>query len=251
MTAATHDGGRLDRPSLLRLSGVELRKTVDTRSGFWLVASVLLLVVGTVVISVLVDEPDLHHLDGMLEFALAPVTVLLPVLGILAITTEWSQRTTLTTFSLVPGRERVTTAKVLATSALAVAGVVVCLAAAAAGNLVIAGSWALEWSRLGTALLVSVISMLGGVAFGLVFLNSPAAIVLYFVLPTVWAVLGETIGFLDRLAPWLDTSRTTTKLAEDAMASGGDWARLGTSLALWLALPLALGLWRVRTSEVK
>jgi ABC-2 type transport system permease protein len=251
MTAATLDGGHLARPSLLRLSGVELRKTVDTRSGFWLVATVLLLVAGTVVISVLVDDPDVRQLDGMFEFALAPITILLPILGILAVTTEWSQRTTLTTFSLVPGRERVTAAKVLATSALAVAGVVVCLAAAAVGNLVIDGSWALGWSRLGTSLLVAVISMLGGVAFGLVFLSSPAAIVCYFVLPTGWAILGETIGFLDRVAPWLDTSRTTTKLAEDTMSSGGDWARLGTSLALWLALPLAIGLWRVRHSEVK
>jgi ABC-2 type transport system permease protein len=35
--------------------------------------------------------------------------------------------------------------------------------------------------------------MLGGVAFGLVFLSSALAIVVYFVVPTVWAILGETI----------------------------------------------------------
>jgi hypothetical protein len=106
------------------------------------------------------------------------------------------------------------------------------------------------WSRLGTALLLAVISMLGGVAFGLVFLSSALAIVVYFVLPTVWAILGETIPGLERVAPWLDTSGTTTKLSEDAMTSG-DWPRLATGLALWLVLPLVIGLWRVRRSEVK
>jgi ABC-2 type transport system permease protein len=35
------------------------------------------------------------------------------------------------------------------------------------------------------------------------------------------------------------------------MSSGGDWARLGTSRLLWLALPLVVGAWRVRRSEVK
>jgi hypothetical protein len=80
--------------------------------------------------------------------------------------------------------------------------------------------------------------------------NSPA-IVAYFVLPTVWSILGETIPALERVAPWLDTSPSTTRLAEDTMSSGGDWARLGTSRLLWLALPLVVGAWRVRRSEVK
>jgi ABC-2 type transport system permease protein len=95
-----------------------------------------------------------------------------------------------------------------------------------------------------------VIGMLGGVAFGLVFLSSALAIVVYFVVPTVWAILGETIPGLERVAPWLDTAGTTTKLSEDAMTSG-DWPRLATGLGLWLVLPLVIGLWRVRRSEVK
>ena len=35
--------------------------------------------------------------------------------------------------------------------------------------------------------------MLVGVAFGLVFLHRALAIVLYFILPTAWAILGESI----------------------------------------------------------
>jgi ABC-2 type transport system permease protein len=200
---------------------------------------------------VLTDNEEVRHLDGMFEFALAPIGILLPVLGILAVTSEWSQRTTLTTFALVPARERVVGAKLLAAAALGVVGVAVCLAAAAVGNLIIGESWALGWSRLGNALLLAVIAMALGVAFGLLFQSSPLAIVVYFVAPTVWTVLGETVGALDRLAPWLDTSPSTTKLAEDTMSSGGDWARLATSFALWLGLPLVLGLWRLRRGEMK
>jgi hypothetical protein len=238
-------------PSLLRLTGIEVRKMVDTRSGRWLLAIVALLIAATVVISVLVGEADLHRLDGMFEFALAPIGILLPVLGILSVTSEWTQRTTLMTFALVPRRERVTVAKALAACVLGALGLVACLVAAAVGNVIVDGSWAFGWSRLGTSLLLALISMLSGVAFGLVFLSSAPAIVVYFVLPTIWSILGETIPALERVAPWLDTSPSTTRLAEDTMGSGGDWARLGTSLLLWLALPLAVGVWRVRRSEVK
>ena len=54
--------------------------------------------------------------------------VLIPVLGILAVTSEWSQRTAVTTFALVPRRDRVIAAKLLAGLALALAAVGVCLA---------------------------------------------------------------------------------------------------------------------------
>ena len=49
--------------------------------------------------------------------------------------------------------------------------------------------------------------MLGGVAFGLAFMNSALAIVMYFVIPIGWSILGETIHALDKPADWLDLSR--------------------------------------------
>jgi hypothetical protein len=76
-----------------------------------------------------------------------PIGILLPILGILSVTSEWSQRTTLLTFALVPRRERVTAAKALAACLLGALGLVVCLAAAAVGNLIVDGSWANRCSR--------------------------------------------------------------------------------------------------------
>ena len=39
----------MSRPSLARLTGVELRKMVDTRAGFWLLTSIALLTIAVVV----------------------------------------------------------------------------------------------------------------------------------------------------------------------------------------------------------
>ena len=53
--------------------------------------------------------------DRLVDYTQTPQKILLPVLGILAITSEWSQRTGLVTFTLAPNRGRVLLAKVTAT----------------------------------------------------------------------------------------------------------------------------------------
>ena len=75
--------------------------------------------------------------------------MLLPIVGLLLVTSEWSQRTALTTFTLVPERSRViVAAKLLAGCALALAAVALCLALAAVGNLIAGGSWDFQFSHL-------------------------------------------------------------------------------------------------------
>ena len=110
------------------------------------------------------------------------------MLGILLVTSEWSQRPRLTTFALVPERGRVIAAKILAAIVLALAATVACLITAAAGNLVAGGSWDLSLGAIGRGALFETLGLLGGVAFGLVFMNSALAIVLYYILPTVWSI---------------------------------------------------------------
>jgi ABC-type transport system involved in multi-copper enzyme maturation permease subunit len=238
------------RPSLPRLSGVELRKMVDTRAGFWLLLIVGLLAAVIVTVTAIWGSAEDQNLAEMFRGALWVVSLILPVLGILAVTSEWSQRTALTTFSLVPGRERVIGAKIIAGVGLTFAAVVVCLVVAAIGNLFVGGSWSLELSQIANGALFEVLGILGGIAFGLAFLSSPLAIVMYFVLPIAWAILGESIHALDGPAKWLDTSRTMEPLVENTM-SGGDWARLATSVALWVGVALVIGLLRLRRSELK
>jgi len=236
------------RPPLPRPTLVELRKTVDTRAGFWLLAVVGLIGVAMVIVMLAAGDPPDKDLASMFSAAVGATGVILPIVGILAVTGEWSQRTALTTFTLVPERGRVMVAKVLAAFALGLLSVVAFLAAAAVGNLIAGGSWSLALSALANGALYQLLGMLGGFALGLLFLSSPLAIVMYFVLPTVFGILGELISALP--ADWLDTSRTFEPLVENEMA-GGDWARLAVSCAVWLLLPLVLGVLRLRRAEVK
>ena len=238
------------RPSLPRLSAVELRKMVDTRAGFWLLLVLGLLAAVIVTVTAIWGSAEDQNLAEMFRGAIWVISLILPVLGILAVTSEWSQRTALTTFSLVPSRGRVIGAKIVAGTVLTLAGVAVCLVTAAIGNLFVGGSWSLELSQIGNGALFEVLGILGGIAFGLAFLSSPLAIVLYFVLPIAWAILGESIHALEGPAKWLDTSRTMEPLVENTMA-GGDWARLATSVALWVGVPLVIGLLRLRRTELK
>ena len=87
------------------------------------------------------------------------------------------------------------------------------------------------------------------VGFGAALLVSAPAIVLYFALPTAFSALGA-IPALGGAARWLDQNRTTTPLLDHAL-SATEWARLGVSLVLWLAVPMALGFWRVARSDVR
>ena len=99
-----------------RLVRVELRKAFDTRAGRWLVAVTAgLALVGDLLIAIILavkDEP-LEYGDLVAGAAFA-CSIMLPVLGIMLVTSEWSQRTAMTTFALEPRRMRIVFAKMLA-----------------------------------------------------------------------------------------------------------------------------------------
>ena len=249
----TAPAATLTRPGLGRLSAVELRKAADTRAGFWLLAVLVLLAVAVVVLQGTFAEDEVDRtFAALFSGAIQVVSIILPVLGILLVTSEWSQRTGLSTFALVPARERVVVAKVIGATVLTVFAVAACFAVAAAGNVFTGGDWSLGLGDLGRLALYELIGMLGGVAFGLVFMNSALAIVMYFVIPIGWSILGETIAALDKPADWLDLGRPMATLADTtAGMSGTDWAQLATAGGVWVVLVFALGLIRLRRTELK
>ena len=72
------------RPGLGRLVGVELRKMVDTRAGFWLqLATVGITALVVIVRSVVGDATD-HTFAAILDVGVKPAAVLLPIAGILS-----------------------------------------------------------------------------------------------------------------------------------------------------------------------
>ena len=51
------------------------------------------------------------------------------------------------------------------------------------------------------------------------------------------------------VAPWLDTRLALAPLHEEVL-SATQWAQAGTALALWMLLPLLIGIWRITRQEV-
>jgi ABC-2 type transport system permease protein len=240
------------RPGLSRLVAVELRKMVNTRAGFWLqLATVAITVVAVIVRSVVGTAAD-HTFASVLTVGVFPAAVLLPVVGILLVTSEWSQRTGMITFALVPVRSRVLGAKLIASIVLSVATLVMAVGVTAAGVLVaspgVDGTWSDVAPLLGQSAVYLTGGMLTGVAFGMVLLASAPAIVALFALPITWTAVASLSFFAD-VAPWLDTRLALGPMPKEVMSTT-QWAHAGTALALWMLLPLLIGIWRITRREV-
>jgi hypothetical protein len=238
-----------------RLVLLELRKAVDTRAARWLLAvtAVLCVVIGVLQMT-LEDDVLKRSVNGAFLAQHGLSFLLLPVVGILLVTSEWSRRTALTTYALVPRRSRVTVAKAGAAVLLALATTVFVLGVSVALNLLAPlwsapGRWDVNWVVVAQATLVGVVAVLGGVAFGLLFLSSPLAIVLYFVLPTVLTVLAEVVERLRAPLEWVDLNVTLAVLYEPQV-SGRAWAQAGVSVLAWVVVPLLAGAVRTQRREV-
>ena len=245
---------------LARVVRVELRKMFDTRSGFWLMASIVIAAVATMVLTVLfAPEEDLTYYT----FAKAlgfPMTLVLPMIAILAITGEWSQRTGLTTFTLVPHRRRVLLAKTTASVVVGVVAMLFAFVVGAVGNLIgtaVAGTdlvWDVSLAEGTGIVLGSLLCLLTGTMLGMLVRSSPGALVAYFaialVLPTLSGILASTEkGFVD-VQPWVDANVARSFLFEGT-PTGEQWAQIGVTAAIWLVLPALVALRSVMRSEVK
>lgn len=240
------------RPGIGRLAGVELRKIVDTRAGFWMQVATVALTAVVVIVSLAVGDAADHTFAAVLVAGIKPAAVLLPIAGILLVTSEWSQRSGMITFALVPRRTRVLAAKLIASLVLTVAMLAISVAIVAAGVLVaspgVDGAWSDVAPLIGQSAIYLTGGMLTGVAFGMVVLASAPAIVALFALPIVWTGLAS-LAFFAEVAPWLDTRLALGELPHRIL-SGTEWAHAGTALALWMLLPLLIGTWRITRREV-
>ena len=248
------DLSTMPRISLWHLTRVELRKMADTRSGKWLligIAAITLVVIGAFYVSV---DPSERTFFNFMAAANGPQGLLLPVLGILLVTSEWGQRTALVSFTLTPVRSRVLWAKGYAALVAGLASIAVAVVLAVHATLI--GGSGDAWAEvgvddLGKVTLLQVTGVLQGLAFGLLFLNSSAAIVSYFVLPTALNITGSLWESLHEVQPWIDLWVAQTPLFMGGNMTNEQWAQSATSTVIWVILPLAVGLVRVFRAEVK
>ncbi len=243
-----------------RLLKVELRKMFNTRSGMWLMLSIAILaVLATGAVMIFAADADLTY-DNFGAAIGFPMVIILPIIATLSVTSEWSQRSGLTTFTLVPHRGRVIGAKLAVAVLVGVAAMVLAFGIGALGNLVgasIAGIdpvWNMSVSQMLTITLATVLSMLIGFMLGVLIRNSPGAIVAYFiynfVLTPLTMLLATSQAWFRDLQPWVDFNFTQGFLFEGDLTAR-QWSQLGVTGLFWLAIPLAIGLFLVRRSEVK
>lgn len=250
------------RPSFARLVKVELRKSVDTRAGFWLLLVTALLTALVMALTILVlalndVRADFETFVGTTAFT---SSVLLPIIGMLLVTGEWGQRTAMVSFTLVPRRSRVIVAKLVAGLVLALGIAVLAFVLAVLANLLYAAfqgsspNWHLTLGLVVGFLASQAFSMLVGFALATLLLNTPAAIVLYFVvwwmLPIVLTVVGALVDWFGKLEPWIDIKSAQVPMFEGTL-HGEQWGHLAVATLLWIVLPVSLGLWRVLRAEVK
>ncbi len=245
---------------LSRVIQVELRKMFDTRSGFWLMASIVIVAVLTTVATV-AFAPDATLTYYTFAKAIGfPMTVVLPMIAILSITGEWSQRSGLTTFTLVPHRKRIILAKAASSVAVAIASMLFALVVGAVGNVVgtaIAGTdmvWDVSFAEGVNIVLGSLLCLLTGTMLGILIRSSAGALVAYFVyaflMPTVSGVLASTQDWFRDLQPWVDLNFAQGALFNGTL-TGEQWANVAVTAGIWLVLPALLGLRLVMRSEVK
>jgi ABC-2 type transport system permease protein len=245
---------------LSRVSRVELRKMFDTRSGFWLMASIVIAaLVATSATILFAPDADLTYYTYAKAIGF-PMTVILPIIAVLSITGEWSQRSGLTTFTLVPHRNRVIVAKVVASVTVGAASMLFALAVGVAGNLVgtaITGTeqvWDVSVARALQIVLGGLMCLLTGTMLGMLFRSSPVALVAYFVysllLPSVFGVLATSQEAFRDIRPWVDLNLTQGLLFEGSLTVE-QWAHLGITASIWLVLPALLALRLVTRSEVR
>ena len=245
---------------LSRIVTTELRKMLDTRSGFWLMASIgVLSLLATAAVILFAPDNELTYSSFVTAIGI-PMTLVLPMIAILSVTSEWSQRSGLTTFTLVPHRGRVIAAKAISCVGVAVVTIPLAFGIGALGNLVgtaIAGVdpvWDLRVSNLLTIVLANVLSLLVGFMLGVVIRSSAGALVAYcvyqFLLPTLALPLAASQNWFRDLQPWVDFDHAQGALFDGALTAQ-QWVQLGVTGMIWLAIPLTVGLGFVMRAEVK
>jgi ABC-type transport system involved in multi-copper enzyme maturation permease subunit len=235
------------------LLSVELRKSTDTRSG----RAVLGLVAGltAVVLAWKLTHPALDtSFHSIVLGAVSTVAFLAPVVGLMAMTSEWTQRTALTTFTLAPRRGPVIAAKFAAalvlSLALVVVGVVLSAGATLIGGAVHHHSGPLFAGMGGDVRSFAVIVVLQVVmacAFGALAGQTAVALMAFLVAPMVWAAAANDL--LHGAAPWFDVFAAYDQLSSDQPLQ--HIGQSATAIGVWVVVPAVIGVGRALRREVK
>lgn len=237
------------RPPFHRLVAVESRKMIDTRASMWLL---IITALGVVLIGIgqsLGASGSDAEAGPIFQTACGISSILFPILAILLVTSEWSQRAGLITFALVPQRGRVVAAKAAAALLLVVAAVGICLVVALVCGAALGNGADITGDEFIGGSLYLLVNVAIGTALGLLFMNSPLAIVLMFAAPIVFSLIGAISTSINDVTLWLDQSELA-ELISNTSFDDIDWGKVASTIGFWVALPFAAGLVRLRQSDI-
>jgi hypothetical protein len=240
------------RPSIARLTGIELRKSVDTRSGRVLLLVVLGLGFAGLAWRLVNAQNTPVTFEHYLGTSMIGVQLVLPIVGLMAMTSEWTQRTALSTFTSTPRRGRVLTAKIA--SALLLGTVLTALiivlgwAATLLGGAITGTEPAFDGAlKLAAGVMIAnLLNLLMASAFGALIPLTAAAIVAFLVAPQLWAAAGTAL-FKDD-AQWLDVYGAFGRIVNFKWV---DLPQTATSITAWIIVPLVVGVVLSLRREVK
>lgn len=241
-----------------RTLAVEFRKAVSTRTNRLLLAFIALTCVATAICTT-IWWTDIQKIDTSwmlwqaLIFAI-PQVLIIPVV-VLIVTSEWSTRTAMTTFTLEPRRSLVVAAKLLVatvvTSGMWVFGTGLAATSHAVGAVLTDNDMnfsSVEWyyvlGKLGALLVIS----LSAFALALLIHNGTATILIALGAPAILA----TIAFgpeIEAVIRWIYLPDAILVLQSPTPAIA--WARFATASSFWLIVPLVLGWVRTLRREAQ
>ena len=225
------------RPSVSRLTGLEIRKSLSTRSGRTLVgtAAVLPAVGISLVFALGQDVPGAAEMLGLLGTLVA---MLMVAVGVLSTAGEWTHGTVQTTFLTVPRRSRVLLAKYAGMAVLGgviatiVVGSTFAVAAVAAGP-------AFTWTGAGVAVIATIGAGMAmtvvGAGIGAAVANAPAA------LTGTYVVLLVVITALHGIKPTWAQKIDPLQATADLISGAGSTATPIAILAGWVLVTGAAG----------
>lgn len=248
--------------SFLTLLHVELRKQVDTRGGRGLLIAIAVVVALVLALTMYFSRHDGASFRAFAAATATPSGYLIPALGVMTACNEWSQRTALITFTQEPRRWRVLVAKTLAAMIWATGFLLLAWVLAAFFHMITASiaDVPMDWNMTASGFFAQwagqMVSVLMGMAIGMLLLITPLALATYYVAPGIITMIVALIS--QKIVPWI--SQTAPPIGNDPLLDGmgvpsaqGDnlWAKFAVSMLVWVVIPYAVGFVRVLKREVK
>jgi hypothetical protein len=250
MTAAVvspvRPSARRTGSSLPAQVGLEVRKSLSTRSGLALAGSAILIAPAAMAIASGAASEPLDHVVGPLVVGGMLSALVLVSLGVLSTAGEWSHGTVQTTYLLEPRRGRVLAAKA---AAVALMGAVVAAVAASlsAGVLAVmepSASWSGGGRAVAMIALAGAVFALIGAGTGAAVGNTPGALTGIYLLDL--GLLPMLQVFKPALADKIDPGNAVLELAQ-----GSHQAQSITILAVWVGVALVAGTVMTRRRAVQ